>query len=161
MAQYPLEIFIRHLIIKYTHFHLGLRRNSGGSAIAKTDMKNLIFITILSCVLTAHGKEAGPENTVLVQNYYWAKEGKVAEVYAHRLHASEVRESLGLAVGRVLRRIGEDSGQAHVIWECEYVDLEARREDLRKLEQFGVFEAVTAKMGTLIRKFDRAVYRIK
>ena len=51
-------------------------------------MKNLIFITILICVLTAH-----------------------------RLHASSVRASLGLAVGRVLRRNGFASA-GYIGWQA-------------------------------------------
>src|SRR5271170_16851 len=47
---------------------------------------------------TAAGK------AIVVQNFYYALPGKADEVYRWRMHASEVRRRLGLAVGRVLRR---------------------------------------------------------
>jgi hypothetical protein len=117
-----------------------------------------LFVLILcSFSLTALAQE---RKTIIVQNYYWAKEGKIDEVYAHRLYASEVRDSLGLAVGRVLKRIGTNSSLSHVIWECEYPSEEARKEDVRLLTASGAFEKVTKKMGTLIEKFERGVYKV-
>lgn len=98
--------------------------------------------------------------TIIVQNYYWAKEGKIDEVYTHRLYASQVRDSLGLAVGRVLKRIDTNGKLSHVIWECEYTSEKVREEDVRKLTESGAFEKVTKKMGTLIEKFSRGVYRV-
>ena len=100
------------------------------------------------------------DHAIVVQNYYWAKEGKIDEVYAHRLYASSVRDSLGLAVGRVLKRIGSEGELSHVIWECEYENMEAREADLRKLTESGAFDPVNKKMGTLIEKFSRGVYYI-
>ncbi len=40
-----------------------------------------------------------PSTRLVVQNYCYAKPGKVDEVYQWRLHASEVRARLGLARG--------------------------------------------------------------
>ena len=69
-------------------------------------MKKLFPLLFLALFLLSLKINAQEEQAIVVQNYYWAKEGKIDEVYAHRLYASEVRDSLGLAVGRVLKRIG-------------------------------------------------------
>ena len=100
------------------------------------------------------------DRPIIVQNYYWAKEGKIQEVYEHRKYACEVRKNLGFAVGRVLLRKDSQGGLAHVIWECEFPSEAARQEDIRLLSESGAFEEVMEKMGTLIDKFDRATYYI-
>lgn len=117
----------------------------------------LLLIIFFSGLSTT---EAQDENSIIVQNYYWAKDGKIEEVYAHRLYASQVRDSLGLAVGRVLKRIKKDGELSHVIWECEFANEEARKEDVRLLTESGAFEKVTKKMETLIDKFERGVYKV-
>lgn len=65
-----------------------------------------------------------------------------------------------MAVGRVLKRIGTSGELSHVIWECEYASKVARKEDVRKLTESGAFEKVTKKLGTLIDKFARGVYKV-
>ena len=125
-------------------------------------MKRLLSIVIFGFLLSqlpVYSQES--VNTIVVQNYYWAKEGKAQEVYEHRLYASEVRKKLGLKVGRVLKRMRIDGMLSHVIWECEYSSWDEREEDVRKLSESGAFEEVTKKMRTLIDKFDRGVYLIK
>ena len=123
-------------------------------------MKKLIPLFILALFLSSSSILTQENQPIIVQNYYWAKEGKIDEVYTHRLYASQVRDSLGLAVGRVLKRIGTHGELSHVIWECEYPSEAARKEDVRKLTASGAFEKVTEKMGTLIEKFERGVYKI-
>ena len=115
---------------------------------------------ILSCSQHTQESKESNEERILIQNYYWAKEGKIEEVYQHRLYASQVRQELGLAVGRVLKRTTNDGELPNVIWECEYESEEARQEDIRKLGESGAFDAVQEKMSTLIDKFDRGMYRI-
>ncbi|VAV85766.1 hypothetical protein MNBD_BACTEROID02-704 [hydrothermal vent metagenome] len=122
-------------------------------------MKYFITILLLVFFLSFSTTEAQENQPIIVQNYYWAKEGKIEEVYTHRLYASQVRDSLGLAVGRVLKRIGTHGELSHVIWECEYPSEAARKEDVRKLTASGAFEKVIEKMGTLIEKFSRGVYK--
>ena len=56
-----------------------------------------------TAVPSRHPGEQSPR--LVVQNYYYAKPGKAEEVYHWRLHASEVRAGLGLAPGRVLKRV--------------------------------------------------------
>ncbi|NOY46848.1 MAG: hypothetical protein GXO84_01285 [Chlorobi bacterium] len=123
-------------------------------------MKYFITILLLVFFLSFSTTEAQENQTIIVQNYYWAKEGKIEEVYTHRLYASQVRDSLGLAVGRVLKRIETHGELSHVIWECEYISEAARKEDVRKLTASGAFEKLTEKMGTLIEKFSRGVYKV-
>ncbi len=123
-------------------------------------MKLRFSLLILTLVLFSCKHKVQEKNKIIVHNYYWAKEGKIDEVYTHRLYASEVRKKLGLAVGNVLKRSENDGELAHVIWECEYSSEEARREDVRKLTESGAFDEVTKKMKTLISKFDRGVYGV-
>ena len=123
-------------------------------------MKKIFPLLILVVFLFSSTIKEHEDHSITVQNYYWAKEGKIDEVYAHRLYASEVRDSLGLAVGRVLKRIENKGELSHVIWECEYPSEAARKEDLRLLTESGAFDKVTEKMGTLINKFERGIYYI-
>jgi len=123
-------------------------------------MKIIISLFALIFVSSAAIKEHLKKEAIVIQNYYWAKEGNIEEVYQHRLYASEVRKKLGLAVGRVLKRVDSKGNLSHVIWECEYESEEAREEDIRKLTESGAFNEVTQKMETLIDKFDRGMYYI-
>ena len=103
---------------------------------------------------------------IVVQNFYYALPGKADEVYRWRLHASEVRARLGLAVGRVLRRTPaspgetEDADLPDVVWECEYPNAKARTADIARLDASGEFKPVEAHMDTLVRQFRRAVFTI-
>ena len=89
---------------------------------------------------------AAAGKVIVVQNFYYALPGKADEVYRWRLHASEVRSRLGLAVGRVLRRTpppGRETADADlpdVVWECEYPNAEARAADVARLDASGEFD---------------------
>jgi len=96
---------------------------------------------------------------IVVQNAYYPKAGKEKEVYEWRLHASDVREKLGLPKGRVLRRISEGSG-SYVIWQCEYSSMEERQRDVEKLDQSEEFKKVQEHMSTLLDKFERTVWEV-
>lgn len=127
-------------------------------------MSSLLKLLVASALFVAPSAEeqsaTQAERPIVVRNEYWAKEGLVDEVYRHRLHASDVRAELGLYRGRVLRRVGDSEHQPDVVWECEYPSLVARETDLRALGESGRFEPVMEKMGTLIKKFDRSVWRV-
>lgn len=103
---------------------------------------------------------------IVVQNFYYALPGKADEVYRWRVHASEVRARLGLAVGRVLRRTpatgadAEDTDLPDVVWECEYPNARARAADLARLDASREFDPVEAHMQTLIRSFRRAIFTV-
>jgi hypothetical protein len=107
---------------------------------------------------------APPAGAIVVQNYYYARSGKADEVYAWRIHASDVRVRLGLPRGRILRRvpdarsIGSASAMADVIWECDYPSLAARAAEVARLGASAEFAAVEKHMDTLIRDFRRAVF---
>jgi hypothetical protein len=105
------------------------------------------------------------EKVIVVQNFYYALPGKADEVYRWRLHASEVRGRLGLAVGRVLRRTpaGAETANADlpdVVWECEYPNAKARAADVARLDASREFDSVEAHMQTLIRQFRRGVFTV-
>ncbi len=115
----------------------------------------LLFITVsVSYNLMAQ------ETRIVIMNKYWAKEGKIEEVYQHRLYASEVRKKLGLEVGRVLLNTEPNGESPDVIWECEYPTKEARDRDTQLLNESGQFDEVQKKMGTLTTRFERTVYKI-
>ena len=105
-----------------------------------------------------------PPRAIVVQNFYYALPGKADEVYAWRIHASDVRVRLGLSRGRILRRMHEDrsigsaSDTPDVIWECEYASIEARAADVARLNESRDFAAVERHMDTLIRDFRRVVF---
>jgi hypothetical protein len=140
---------------------------STGSRIALLSML-LVFSTGGCRVIDARASTGtattAAGNTIVVQNFYYALPGKADEVYRWRLHASEVRARLGLAVGRVLRRsppLGDEAGDAElpdVVWECEYPNVKARAADLARLNASGKFDVVEAHMQTLIRQFRREVF---
>jgi hypothetical protein len=117
--------------------------------------------TLLICGGTTHAD--APAGRIIVQNYYYALPGKVNEVYELRLHASDVRGSLGLPRGRVLRRTktaGSSADLPDVIWECEYPSAAAREKDVKVLGNIEEFERVERRMDTLLRKFQRAQFTV-
>ncbi len=117
--------------------------------------QSFIILIVAACF---HSNLFAQEEKIIVMNQYWAKDGKIEEVYQHRLYASEVRKNLGLAAGRVLLNTDPEGESPHVIWECEYPSMEAREKDVQLLGETGQFDEVMEKMGTLIIKFKRTVY---
>jgi hypothetical protein len=100
------------------------------------------------------------DEPIVVQNIYYARPGKEADVLATRLEASRIRASLGLAVGRVLVKVDPGAeGQATVIWECEYPSLAEREKDAAAVEKSAEFTAIQARMRALIDNFERHVWR--
>jgi len=124
----------------------------------KTAFLMMLFLAVIA---TAEEPQTRPDGIIIVQNYYYAKPGKAEEVYAWRIHASDVREKLGLRRGRVLRRIGDSTQQPDVIWECEYPDAQSRDAELKTLQNNAEFDAVVKHMGTLIDHFDRATWQVE
>jgi hypothetical protein len=129
-------------------------------------MKNILlaisafFILVFSfgCEMPSDQMKGGSK--IVVQNYYWAKPGLVEEVYQQRLLASAVRGKYGHPVGRVLRLTNKSDSLPDVIWECEYPGMKARGKDIERLSKNEEFSRVADKMGTLIVKFDRAIYEV-
>lgn len=100
-------------------------------------------------------------NPIVVQNHYYPKPGLEQQVLETRLRASAVRRDLGLEVGRVLVRTNPVDGQSYVIWECDYPSLEAREKDAAAAEGAAAFKAVQDKMGGLIARFERIVWKVQ
>jgi hypothetical protein len=119
----------------------------------------LLFMFVFSAI--GYEQESKP---IVVQNAYFPKAGKEKEVYEWRLHASDVRDRLGLPKGRVLRRtsvpITIGSNGSYVIWECEYRSMEERQKDVEKLDQSEEFKKVQEHMSTLLDKFERTVWEV-
>ena len=100
-----------------------------------------------------------PSRPVLVvHNYYYAKPGMADSVYLTRLEASAIRRRAGLVVGIVLRRTSGPDSLPDVIWEAEYPDSGARARDVAVLDGNPEFDVVQARMGTLIRRFERSTW---
>ena len=95
---------------------------------------------------------------LVVQNYYYAKPGMADSVYLTRLEASAIRRRAGLAVGIVLRRASGPDSLPDVIWEAEYPDSTARARDVAALDGNREFDAIQARMNTLIRRFERSTW---
>ena len=100
------------------------------------------------------------DNTIVVQNFYFPKQGKDKEVIETRQRASKIREQLGLPGGRILLRISESTSQPYLIWECEYASIKDREEDVARLDQSPEFIKVQTQMSTLLEKFDRAMWQV-
>lgn len=125
----------------------------------KINLKCLAIGFLIAAFVLMAGSELFAQNKkIVVMNQYWAKDGKVQEVYQLRLHASEIRKELGLPVGRVLLKTTAAGESPTVIWECEYPSNEAREKDVQKLRESGKFDEVMKEMRTLADKFERTVY---
>lgn len=124
-------------------------------------MMSFCMMVLLNTGVAEQTQKSPVLSPIVVQNYYFAKAGKMEEVYRWRLHASDVREKLGLRRGRVLRRFGDSSQQPDVIWECDYPDLKSREDELKALENNPEFDAVMEHMDTLIDRFDRSIWEVE
>jgi dienelactone hydrolase len=91
------------------------------------------------------------------RTHYYAKPGLAAEVLATRRRASEVRGTLGLPHGRILAKAGRGGDGPDVTWECVFADEDAQTADLAARGRSAEFEAVRARMSTLIDRFERLV----
>lgn len=100
------------------------------------------------------------EQGIVVQNFYFPKAGKEKEVLETRQRASKVREQMGLPAGRILLRVSESTSQPYIVWECEYPSLKAREDDVNALDGSDDFKKVQEHMGTLLDKFDRALWQV-
>jgi hypothetical protein len=94
---------------------------------------------------------------LILQNNYWALPGKAEEVYQWRIHASDVREKLGLRRGQVLRRQSNSENLPDVIWRVEYLD-QAERDNDTKVSAAQEFREVVKHMMTLTHRFETSVW---
>ncbi|HXV63355.1 MAG TPA: hypothetical protein VEK15_21830 [Vicinamibacteria bacterium] len=98
---------------------------------------------------------------VVVLNLYYAKQGSEEDVLETRLEASRVRGRLGLPRGRILRRIQGPDSLPDVIWECEFEDVTGHDRDMDARAASQDFEAVRARMGTLLERFERSLWELR
>jgi hypothetical protein len=102
-----------------------------------------------------------PDGVVVIQVSYYAKPGKAGEVLSHRQHASDVLEKVGLARGRVMRRVGGSEELPDVMWECEFPNTAARDQFLKVATASLEFEDVRKHMATLIRSAERRDWEVQ
>ena len=128
----------------------------------------LFGITLFAAIpaaAPARSTAAQPAQMIVAQNYYYAKPGKVDEVYRWRLHASDVRARLGFARGRVLRHIhkpgARNSDVPDVVWECVYPSEAARARDYAAVTANPEFQGVEKHMLTLLRRFEAGAYEVQ
>ena len=92
-------------------------------------------------------------------NLYYARDESVrAQVLANRLRATDVRQSIGVARGRVFVRANGASALPDVMWDCPFPDAGAHDVDMRARAASAEFEACRALMRTLTRAFERVIY---
>src|SRR5262245_57663859 len=94
---------------------------------------------------------------LIERTHYFAKPGRAAEVLATRRRASQVRVALGLPHGRILVKADPAGEGPDVTWECPFPDAAAQAADLAARGRSPEFEAVRARMVTLIDRFERLV----
>jgi hypothetical protein len=91
-------------------------------------------------------------------NFYYAHPGRSAEVLRQRLHASDVRERIGLARGTVIARTAGADDLPDVVWYQEFEDVAAHERDMDARAASEEFERVRAGMRKLIRRFERPLF---
>ena len=116
--------------------------------------------------LAAIGKSALAQQSprVIVQTNYWALPGKADEVCQWRMHASDVREKLGLPRGRVLCRQGNSEVLPDVMWQIELPNdpgplstVAERNRDIIT-SPAPEFREVIRHMATLTRRFELSTW---
>ncbi len=92
----------------------------------------------------------------MFQNRYWAKPGKADEVFAWRVHASDVMVEMGLPRGRVFRGAGGDEPDAIVQLEIAPDQEEQIMRAQREHQE--LFRPVMEHMETIARRFESSRY---
>ncbi|MCP5154361.1 MAG: alpha/beta fold hydrolase [Ectothiorhodospiraceae bacterium] len=88
---------------------------------------------------------------------YLPKPGCFEAVLENRRRACAVRRAIGLAPGEV--HVADGDGGPMVFWSCAFDSEEAQARDLQARADSAEFEAVRARMRTLIDRFERRVLR--
>ena len=77
-----------------------------------------------------------PDKKIIIQNYYYPKEGKFDEVLTLRIKASNLLKKFGLKAGKIIiNRQTSDTEEGHLmtaplIWQAEYSSLNSLEKDL-------------------------------
>jgi hypothetical protein len=98
---------------------------------------------------TSSAFQQGP-GPIIEQTSYYAKAGMAEAVYQQRIHASEIRQKIGLPPGQVFRRVGGTG---------DLPNADAMERDLDVRAQSREFEEVRVKMRTLYGNFSRGFYQ--
>lgn len=114
-------------------------------------------IAFIAVTPVAAADPAQPRS-IVEQNYYYPKPGLEDEVLRTREEASRIRQKIGLGAGRILVQNTPKKGAAYVIWQNEYETIGAREADMQARAESKEFEAIRAKMRTLIDNFERTVW---
>ncbi len=91
-------------------------------------------------------------------NFYYAHAGQAGAVLRQRLHASDVREQIGIPRGTVIARATGASDLPDVIWHQDFEDVAAHERDMDARAASAEFERVRAGMRKLIRRFERPLF---
>ncbi|PWT95822.1 MAG: hypothetical protein C5B52_17015 [Bacteroidetes bacterium] len=126
----------------------------------KINPKSLIWVLFSTWIICSSQKEIPTNDPIIVQNYYYPKDGNEAKVLELRKQASALRHRLSLPRGRILKRVGGDGG-SYIIWECEYASQASRDHDLEVLGNSEEFKSIQSRMDTLIIRFERSVFTIE
>ena len=138
----------------------------------KANIAGAILLAALLAPLAGHAAEA--ENNagcLIVQHYYFARDGMEDQVLATRIRGNEVRAALGLATSRLLVIKRSSSGHpaagplgpgnaSYLMSETVFADeAEAAAAD-ETLVQSEDYLAVRGRMATLIDHFELAVREV-
>jgi hypothetical protein len=99
-----------------------------------------------------HFNRREPSLIVEITNYY-ARPDQVDAVLDQRRHATAIRVSLGLAPGRIFRKL-EGAGP-DVRWECEFATRDHYDMDMSKRAASTEFGAARQTMHGLLDRFER------
>ncbi len=104
----------------------------------------------------------GEAATVTVLNAYHPLAGNQDRVLAQRVHASEVRQTLGYPAGRTLSRVSPQGlakgAIPQVLWQMNYPDVQSRRGDFEAVTATAAFQEVTRSMRELLSDFERGIW---
>ena len=95
---------------------------------------------------------------IVSHNYYYARPGNQDAVLKQRLHASDVRTTIGLERGRVLKKISGVEDFPDVMWELVFPDMAAQDADMQARADSADFETVRVDMRKLYRRFERPLF---
>lgn len=91
---------------------------------------------------------------------YFVKPGLLDAMVAARREASRIRVGLGLDRGTIWSRRDSGDPGPHVVWECRFQTLNEQQRDLAVRDGSPAFEAVRARVGELVERFERHVLRL-
>lgn len=92
---------------------------------------------------------------IVETTHYYARRGNADAVLKQRRHATAIRVRLGLAPGRILRKIG-DAGP-DVRWECEFANQEQFDHDMAARAACAEFAAARQAMHRYLDRFERHI----